>query len=140
MDISRNLEDHEGAQMGAAQCSVVATSKDPCSLIVFLVFKMATSSRAILDPNTKAMVTCAILACNNCMQFLQRSARIAGNSKVTHAKIAHVTIALVGCRIVSLALANCFASCVEAFTVNSLVRKTLLIKAVPEGLTLLAKL
>ena len=28
------------------------------------------------------------------MQFLQRSPRIAGNSKVMHAKIAHVTMAL----------------------------------------------
>ena len=32
--------------------------------------------------------------CNSCMQFLQRSAILAGNSKVMHAKIAHVTIAL----------------------------------------------
>ena len=29
--------------------------------------------------------------CNSCMQELQHAARIAGNSKVMHAKIAHVT-------------------------------------------------
>ena len=32
--------------------------------------------------------------CNSCMQFLQRCARIAGNSKVVHARIAYVTTAL----------------------------------------------
>ena len=32
--------------------------------------------------------------CNSCMQELQHAAKIAGNSKVMHAKIAHVTIAL----------------------------------------------
>ena len=36
------------------------------------------------------MVTCAILACKN----TQHAARIAGNSKVMHARIAHVIIAL----------------------------------------------
>ena len=30
----------------------------------------------------KAMVTCAILACKNCMQELQHAARIAGRSNV----------------------------------------------------------
>ena len=39
------------------------------------------------------VVTCGIIACKNLMQFLQHSARIAGISKVMHAKIAHVTIA-----------------------------------------------